>query len=172
MIPEKKVAHQLLDIFIKQIFEHGFFHADPHPGNIFILEDNRISLLDWGMTGRLSKSIRFKLIDLVEGVVKKDIEQVMDVVLYMCYQSQTSDLITLSMEIQDFIDEYYSLALKDIHLGKMLMEITTILHRHKMRIRPEVAVLIKAFVTSEGSGRLIYPEVDVISELKPYVKKS
>ncbi|WP_461834079.1 ABC1 kinase family protein [Desulfothermus sp.] len=167
----KKIAHHLLDIFIKQIFEHGFFHADPHPGNIFILQDNRISLLDWGMTGRISNLIKFKLIDLVEGVVKKDIDQVMDVILFLTYQPPSYDLISLSLEVHDIIDEYYSVPLKDIDMGKMLLEVTNILHKYKMRIRPEIAVLDRAFITSEGSGRLLYPEVDVISELKPYVKK-
>ena len=167
----KKIAHQLLDIFIKQVFEYGFFHADPHPGNIFILKNNRISLLDWGMTGRISNLIKFKLIDLVEGVVKKDIDQVMDVILFLTYQPLSYDLISLSLEVQDIMDEYYSVPLKDIDMGKMLLEVTNILHKYKMRIRPEIAVLNKAFITSEGSGRLLYPEVDVIAELKPYVKK-
>ncbi len=167
----KETAHSLLDILLKQILEHGFFHADPHPGNIFILNNKKISLLDWGMVGRLSPSIRFKLIDLVQGIVKKDIEQVVEVILFLCYSSKNVDLLSLSMSLQDFIDEYYALPLKDIHMGKMLLDITNILHKHQMRIRPEIAVLIKAIVTSEGSGRLLYPEIDVISEVRPYIKK-
>jgi len=123
------------------------------------------------MTGRISNLIKFKLIDLVEGVVKKDIDQVMDVILFLTYQPLSYDLISLSLEVQDIMDEYYSVPLKDIDMGKMLLEVTNILHKYKMRIRPEIAVLNKAFITSEGSGRLLYPEVDVIAELKPYVKK-
>ena len=166
-----ETAHIFLDILLKQILEHGFFHADPHPGNIFILNNNKVSLLDWGMVGRLSPSVRFRLLDLVEGIVEKDIERIMDVVLFLCYAKKNIDYIGLSMELQDFLDEYYTLPLKDIHMGRMLIDITKILHKHHLRIRPEIAVLIKAIITSEGSGRMLYPEIDVISAVRPYVKK-
>ncbi len=166
----KKTAHNLLNILLKQIFEHGFFHADPHPGNIFIL-DKKICLLDWGMVGRITPSTRFKLIKLAEGIVKKDIDEIIDVIMFLCYPTDNVDIFSLSIEIQDLIDEYYSLPLKDIHLGKMLTEITNILRKHDLKIRPEIAVLSKSIMTSEGSGRILYPEIDVISETKPYIKK-
>lgn len=167
----KKTALLLIDILLTQILEHGFFHADPHPGNIFILNDNKICLLDWGMVGRIAPSIRFKLANLVEGIVKKDIDEVLDVVIFLCYPTDNLDILSLSSELQYFIDEYYSLPLKDIHMGRMLLDITNILRKHNMKIRPEIAVLIKSIVTSEGSGRLLYPEIDVISEVKPYITK-
>ncbi len=174
---KKKLAVNGIRTSLKQILEDGFFHADPHPGNIIVLDNARFSLLDWGMVGRITPHTRFKLLTLIEGIVDKDSEIVLDVLLSLSqkpsYQEyeQVIDKESLQRELLDLLDDYHSLPLKDINLGHLLSEIIDIMRNYNILIRSDLAMMIKALVTSEGTARLLFPDLDIVAEAEPYVKK-
>ena len=173
-LPEKQrllLAQNGLRASLKQILEDGFFHADPHPGNIFIMDDGTFTMLDWGMVGRLTPETRLKLISLLEGIVDRDSETVLDILLDFSEHESGVDIDELHRDIMDLLDDYYSLPLAEINIGQLLSSITSLLHQYKIRIKSDLAIMIKAMVTSEGSARLLYPQLDVVAEARPFVRR-
>ncbi len=165
----KYLAHNWIRAVLKQILEDGFFHADPHPGNIYILSSTKYSLLDWGMAGRMTPQTRLRLIDLLEGIVLRDSTKILDLVLDFTEFRPDLDRDALHREIMDILDDYYSLPLKEINIGQLLNSITEILRQHRLYLTMDFSVFIKAVVTSEGTARLLYPDLDVIGEATPYI---
>jgi ubiquinone biosynthesis protein len=173
-LPESQrllLAQNGLRASLKQILEDGFFHADPHPGNIFVMEDGTFTMLDWGMVGRLTPETRLRLITLLEGIVDRDSETVLDILLDFSEHDPGVDLDELHRDIMDLLDDYYSLPLAEVNIGQLLSSITTLLHQYRIRIKSDLAIMIKAMVTSEGSARLLYPQLDVVAEARPFVRR-
>ncbi len=165
------LAKRGLRITVKQILEDGFFHADPHPGNIMVLDDNILCLLDWGMVGRLTRRTRYDLIDLINAVVDKDSEKILAILLNLTQVRGSLNLRRMEREILDIVDIYHSLPIREINLGQLLLEISTLLRENRVQVPVDLAIMIKALVTAEGTARQLYPELDVVEEAKPYVKK-
>ena len=167
----RDLARKWLRATLKQILEDGFFHADPHPGNLFILSSEQYSLLDWGMVGRLTPETRLKLIDLLVGVILRDSQQVLDLLLEFTEYRSDIDMDSLHRELMDILDDYHSVPLKEINMGRLLTALTEMLRNHQMQLTMDLSVMIKSIVTSEGSARLLDPDLDVISEAGPYIRK-
>ena len=167
----RDLARKWLRATLKQILEDGFFHADPHPGNLFILSSEQYSLLDWGMVGRLTPETRLKLIDLLMGVVLRDSQQVLDLLLEFTEYRTDIDMDSLHRELMDILDDYHSVPLKEINMGRLLTALTEMLRNHQMQLTMDLSVMIKSIVTSEGSARLLDPDLDVISEAGPYIRR-
>jgi ubiquinone biosynthesis protein len=167
----RDLARKWLRATLQQILEDGFFHADPHPGNLFILSAEQYSLLDWGMVGRLTPETRFKLVDLLVGVVLKDSQQVLDLLLEFTEYRSDLDMDSLHRELMDILDDYHSVPLKDINMGRLLTALTEMLRNHHMYLAMDLSVMIKAIVTSEGSARMLDPDLDVIGEAGPLIRK-
>lgn len=165
----KRLALNGLRASMKQILQDGFFHADPHPGNIFILPDGRLSLLDWGMIGRLTPTTQMKLISLLHGVVEKDSEAILDVFLSLSQQRVVTEQNALHRDIMDILDDYYSVPLNEINMGQLLSAMTNLFQNYRIVLQSDLAIMVKALITSEGSARLLYPELNVIAEAKPFV---
>ncbi|MFW5818759.1 MAG: ABC1 kinase family protein [Desulfovermiculus sp.] len=173
-LPEERrllLARNGLRASLKQILEDGFFHADPHPGNIFVMDDGTFTMLDWGMVGRLTPNTRLKLITLLEGIVDRDSETVLDILLDFSEHDPGVETDELHRDIMDLLDDFYSLPLEEINIGQLLSAITNLLHQYKIRIKSDLAIMIKALVTSEGSARLLYPKLDVVTESTPFVRR-
>jgi ubiquinone biosynthesis protein len=165
----ESTAKQGLKAAIKQILDDGFFHADPHPGNLLITGQERICLMDWGMTGRLSERDRRELIDLLKSVVDKDSEAMVHVLLRIGSAEEAIDQRSLERELLDILDSYHSVPIKEMNIGQLLMAITELLRTYRLRLPPDLIIMIKALVTAEGTARLIYPDLDVVSEAKDYI---
>jgi len=165
----ESTAKQGLKAAIKQILEDGFFHADPHPGNLLITGDDRICLMDWGMTGRLSQRDRHEIIDLLKSVVDKDSEAMVHALLRIGSAEAAIDRRGLERELLDILDSYYAVPIKKMNIGQLLMAITELLRTYRLRLPPDLVIMIKALVTAEGTARLIYPDLDVVSEAKDYI---
>lgn len=167
----ESLAKEGLKAVIKQIFEDGFFHADPHPGNLLITEEERICLLDWGMTGRLSEKDRYELINLLKSVVDKDSEALVHALLRICSAEKAIDQRALERELLDILDSYYAVAIKDMNIGQLLMAITELLRAYHLRLPPDLVIMIKALVSAEGTARHIYPDLNVVLEAKEHISK-
>ncbi|MBW8312358.1 MAG: ubiquinone biosynthesis protein UbiB [Rhizobium sp.] len=157
-------------IEMKMLFEDGFFHADPHPGNVFWLTGNRLALLDYGMVGRLSEARRGQVVDLFDGLVRRDAAQVGEVLLEWAADERV-DESALFEEVEQFIDHYHGVPLKELHLGVMLTEITALLREHRVMLPPDLAMMVKVLVTLEGVGRRLDPDFDMASEAAPFLRR-
>ena len=168
----RQIALQGLKAGIFQILEDGFFHADPHPGNILIMDDGRTAIIDWGMVGRLTETERFELIDLLKGIVDKDSDSILHSLLVICRSiGNDIDKRALERDILDVLDVYYAVPIKDMNIGRLLMTLSSLLRTHNLQLPTNLVIMIKALLTAEGSARLIYPDLDVVSETRSFVHR-
>ena len=165
------LAKQGLITAIDQILKHGFFHADPHPGNILITQDGRMCLIDWGMTGRLSERDRHQLIGLLQAVLEKDGEAMVHTLLRIGNAEAAVDQRGLERDLLDILDLHYAVPIQDMNIGQLLMAITDLLRTYRLRLPPDLVIMTKALVAAEGTARLIYPKLDVVSEAKAHISK-
>ena len=156
---------------LKMIVEDGLFHADPHPGNVFYLPDNRIAFIDFGMVGRLSVKRRGELLALLLGLVERNPQAVADVLLDWTGDGSGADIDALEAEIEAFVDQYYGVPLSQLSLGGMLGDVTAILRAHHLALPSDLALLIKAFITLEGLGRGLDPDFHMAEEALPLLRK-
>ncbi|WP_342131411.1 ABC1 kinase family protein, partial [Hydrogenophaga sp. OTU3427] len=156
---------------LKMIVEDGFFHADPHPGNVFYLPGNRIAFIDFGMVGRLSVRRRDDLLKLLLGLVERRAQTVADVLLDWTGDAHGVDMAHLEAEIEAFVDQYHGVSLARLKLGQMLADVTAILRDHKLGLPADLALLIKSFITLEGMGRGLDPGFHMATEALPLLKR-
>jgi len=165
------LAHRGAQAELKMMLEDGFFHADPHPGNVFYLPDNRIAIIDFGMIGRLSGQRRYQVIELLHGMVTQESERVVEILLDWAGGVQV-DSEELSLEIDAFVDQFHGVALKQIDLGAMLADLIALLREHQLALPADLALLIKAFISLESMGRNLDPELDMVSEARPFLQRA
>lgn len=165
-----EIARRGFDLILKQIFVHGFFHADPHPGNIFVLPNNVICYLDFGMMGRISRKSREKFADLVMSIVRRDEVKATDAFLRLTTRTDEPDRDRLERDMADFIDRHFYRPLKDLDLMKILHQLLEIASRHKLIIPPDLFLMIKALGNAEGLGRKLDPNFDATSQAAPFIK--
>ena len=166
-----EMARAGLHATIQQILEDGFFHADPHPGNILVVDGKTLCLLDWGMIGRLGAKDRIHLIDLLAATVEKDSERLVDTLLAVSQAADTSDPQALERDILDMLDIHLAGSVAEIRIGELMLDITDLIRKYRLRVPPDLFMMIKALVTAEASVRRIYPKLDVISEIRPHVQR-
>jgi len=160
-------AHAVL----KMIVQDGFFHADPHPGNVFYLSGNRIAFIDFGMVGRLSERRREELLQLLLGLVERHPQTVADVLLDWTGDDHGVNLSQLETEIEAFVDQYHGTPLAELSLGQMLSDVTAILREHRLGLPSDLALLIKAFITLEGMGRGLDPSFHMATQATPMLRQ-
>ena len=160
-------AHAVL----KMIVQDGFFHADPHPGNVFYLSDNRIAFIDFGMVGRLSERRREELLQLLLGLVERHPQTVADVLLDWTGDDHGVSLSQLETEIEAFVDQYHGTPLAELGLGQMLGDVTAILRDHRLGLPSDLALLIKAFISLEGMGRGLDPDFHMATQATPMLRQ-
>lgn len=157
--------------FLEQVLVFGFFHADPHPGNLLALPDNRAAFLDFGMIGRLEEDVKSQFVDLMHAVVNKDVERLVDRLLFNGDLEENTVMKELRRDLSEFMDDYYDIPLQDIQTGKMLNEFVDLLSRHHIRFPSDLVLLGKALVTLEGVGRELDPQFNIANELQPFISK-
>jgi len=164
------LAKRGLKTAIKQILEDGFFHADPHPANLLIMENDKLALIDWGMVGRLTEKDRFELIGILKSVVEKDSSTLVNDLLNITKGKKSIDFRTMERDLLDILDSYHAVPIKDINIGHLLMAIMALLQDYQLRLPTDLVIMIKALVTAEGSARQIYPDLNVVSASKEYIE--
>ncbi|MBL4622522.1 MAG: ubiquinone biosynthesis protein UbiB [Immundisolibacteraceae bacterium] len=170
-LDRKLLARRGAEAVLKMILEDGFFHADPHPGNIYYLENNRLAFIDFGMVGRLPEHRRNQVVNLLHGLAEQNAPLVVDVLLDWAGDTQV-DTDTLTNEISAFVDQYHGVALKELRLGKMLTDLTTLLRDHSLSLPPDLVLLIKVFITLEGMGRQLDPDFDMVATATPFLRRA
>jgi len=170
-LDRKVITARGADIVLSQIFDLGFFHADPHPGNIFVLPDNVICLLDFGMTGTVDRQTREDFVDLVDSVVHQDESRVTQVLLKLTYRDEEPDIRQLEKYVAEFMGQHLYKPLKDIEIGKLLQNLLELASHHRLRIPPDIFLMMKALGAVEGVGLLLDPEFDMIAQATPFIKR-
>jgi ubiquinone biosynthesis protein len=163
------VARRGADLMLRQVLEHGLFHADPHPANIFVLPGNVICLLDFGNVGRLDRSMRNALTSLVEGVVREDPERMARALLEIGRPLRPIDQRQLARELGELVDAYSGVTFRDLEVGPLLLEAVSVMRRYRLQFPPDLMLLVRAFVTIEGVGRQLDPSFALIEQARPIV---
>ena len=159
------------EAILKMILEDGFFHADPHPGNCFYLSDNRIAFIDFGMVGRLSEERRGQVLNLLRGLIDKDPQRVVKILMQWSDNPSLHNLDVFSLDIDDFIDQYSDIPLKELNITELLNNLTTLLRDHQLNLPPDLTLLFKAFITLDGLGRQLDPDFNLVEMATPLLKR-
>lgn len=167
----KEIAENGARLMMKQIFIHGFFHGDPHPGNIFICPDGKISFIDFGMMGRINEFTKHKMADLIIGVINRDSGKIIKTFLDIGLVSKDIELGKFQLDIEDMVEHYYGKALKQIKISKLINELLAIAVKYKIKLPSNFTLLCKSVLTIEGIGRDLDPDFDIIKVAKPFIKK-
>jgi ubiquinone biosynthesis protein len=159
-------------LVVKQVLENGFFHADPHPGNFLIVDEREVCLLDWGVVGILPSETRYEMVELIGAIVDKEAEKVLDVLVALTEANVTEiNERLLLRDILEILHLYHSVTVGKLDLGQLLMDLNNMLRTHHIKLPSDLALMFKAMVTVEGTARQIYPELDVIAEIEPFIKQ-
>jgi ubiquinone biosynthesis protein len=167
-LDRKLLAQRGARAMLKMALEDGFFHADPHPGNIFYLPGNRIAFIDFGMTGRLTAARRDELVALLGGLAGRDVAGVVDV-LCDWNAPHAVDAESLAADIDAYIDRYHGLPLGALSAGAMLADLAQLLREHSLALPPDLALVLKTAVELERTGRELDAQFDMVAEAEPFL---
>lgn len=166
----KRLARLAFDILIKQVFEDGFFHADPHPGNVLVLgapEDPTLAMIDLGMVGRLSPKMRDLSVDLMVAAARNDHDAIADALYAIGTPTKKIDMRAYRAEVAMLADKYLGKQLKDIELSALIGDLVQGAMKFGLEVPTDFVLVGKALMTTEGVGKALDPELDVFQEGKP-----
>ena len=169
-LDRKLLADNGANAVLRMILIHGYFHADPHPGNVFYLPGNRVALVDFGMTGILTHERRNQIADLLISILHKDEMALLEVLLEWTGDSVVNES-KLASDVIEFVFNYSSVHLKDISFGNLLNELTAMIREHHLILPPDLTLLFKTLITLEGLGRQLDPDFDMSAHTEPFVKE-
>ncbi len=167
----KQIAHMGANAVLKMIIIDGVFHADPHPGNFFILPGGRMAFIDFGMVGRVSEVRRQQLMKFLGGLVQKEPETLVKILLQWSDQ-EGEEAGELLGEVDEFLSRYSGVAMGQMDLSAMLNELLSLVRKNNLTMPPDLAMLIKVFVSLEGAFRQLDPEFDMMAAIKPTLGKA
>jgi ubiquinone biosynthesis protein len=168
----KLIAERVAKSYFQQILIDGFFHADPHPGNLYVLEDNVLCYIDFGMMGRIDNEFRQNLGELFIQVMSYNPEAVIDQLIYMGIIGDSIDRVPLKRDIMDILDRYYGASLKEIKVGEILSQLAVpLIAKYQARIPPEFTLITRAVTIIEEVAYSLDEELDATAMFKPMVKK-
>lgn len=168
-IDRKKLAHDLMTIFMEQYFEKNMFHADPHPGNIMVSDSGTIALIDFGMVGYVSDELKKQLGAAVIALNKNDLDLFVDIFIDLGVTSTDSDLYSLRISLFEIMDKYFGIPLKNVDTGKAFSDIMSVAREHDMVLPRDFILLTKSFVTVTSIARTIYSDFNFIDVVSPFV---
>ena len=159
------------ECMLKMILIDGFFHADPHPGNVFYLPGNRIVMIDYGMVGRLSALRRRQVVDLLAGMARLEEEAMLEVLIDWAGEAQV-DESKLIADVNELVFDYELMPIKDIRIGVLIRQFAAIVRRHSIVLPTDLTLMFKALITLEGLGRQYDPEFQVSGHLTPWLRRA
>lgn len=167
----KKIANNLSNAVLKQIVEHGYFHGDPHPGNVAVKEDGNIVFMDFGQVGYLTAERQKQFARLIMGMVKGNSKMIVNTIINMGFIKKGVDLKGLRNEIDRMRDKYYSVPVSKISFSQTLSELLNLAFKYEIRIPTELTTLFKSIITLEGVVQELDPEFSVATVAEPYAKE-
>jgi ubiquinone biosynthesis protein len=170
-VDPKAVAVTGSMILLRQIFRFGFFHADPHPGNLRVLEGGVIAPLDYGMFGRIDAPTRGRIADLLTGLIAEDTDRVLRALEALEIRGDQLDTRALRRDLSELVASYCDLTFDSIDLSLLLRDLVGFIRAHHLTIPPDLVLLIRALVTIEGVGRALDPHFDIAAQVRPLFRE-
>ncbi|CUW21484.1 putative protein kinase UbiB [Serratia grimesii] len=161
------LAQRGAQAFMKMVLEHRLYHADPHPGNVMALADNRVGFIDFGMVGQLSERRRNQLLLLLQAIAERESSGIVNTLIAWS-DSDPLDLLDLELAAQNFLDKQASATLT---LGKALADLLVMAREHQLALPPDLVLLFKALITADGVLHRLDPNFDIIATLKPMLQQ-
>jgi ubiquinone biosynthesis protein len=150
------------DVFFHMVMVDGLFHGDLHAGNLFILEDGRIGIIDFGIVGRLSRRVQDSVLTIFVSLVEEDYETLASEYVMLCPSSGQTDIVLLQKDMMDTISPYVGMPLGSVNVGQLLLRSATIATKHNLQVPRELMLLFKAILSIEGLGNALNPSFDMM----------
>ncbi|MGF1533244.1 MAG: ABC1 kinase family protein [Bernardetiaceae bacterium] len=164
----ERIAEQGIDIYLKQIFEGGFFHADPHPGNVLIRPSGKIALIDFGMTGKLMQQEKYAFAGVFISLARQDSRGMAINLRRLSTDSEIEDIRLLERDLNELIEEYIVLDTGDLGMQDLTARLQRISYQYKMKIPGSVFLILRALAILEGIGKQLHPNFEALTYIKPY----
>lgn len=165
------IARTLVDAMIKQIYLDGFFHSDPHPGNLAVLPENRIVFMDFGQIGQIDEDLREKAADLVLALARQNLDGIIKGLLQIGIIRGEPNLSRLRRDLGRLERKYYGLPLSEIRIGTSIQELLEIAWRYRIQVPPEFVMAAKAMITLEGVIRELAPKMSLVEIAEPFASR-
>ena len=170
-IDRKELAERAARITLDMIFEHGFFHADPHPGNFFVEPDGVLGIIDFGMVGTVDERTQGQLARLLLAITSQDADRLVDAFLEMGFSRRRVERAVLRQDLERLLMRYYGLPLGEIELGPLISEAMAVVRRHRLQLPPNLVLLLKMVVMDEGMGARLDPSFNLTTVIAPYARR-
>ena len=170
-LDRKLITARGADLILKQIFDYGFVHADPHPGNIFVLPGNVICYLDFGIMGSIDRQSKENFVNLVHSVVVRDEFEATHALLKLMEYDEEPDTRLLSRDLADLMGEHLYQPLKQLRMEKLLHQILDLISTHCLRMPPDLFLMMKALATVEGVGLSLDPNFQMVEHAAPFIRR-
>lgn len=170
-IDRDELARRGAIIWMEMLFRDGFYHADPHPGNIYVLDDGRLGILDCGMVARMDEHLRESIEDLLAAVASGDAMHLVRLLSRLCSAPPDLDETALATELSDFISFYGSQPLENFQLGSALNEVVRCISRYQLILPSALAQILKMLVMLDGTSKLLSSRINLLDVIRPYHRK-
>jgi len=170
-LDKKIIAKKGADLVLKQIFEFGFFHADPHPGNILILPKNTICFLDFGMMGTITNSTKELITSIVAGALNRDTDKIIRSLLRLCESDGEVNKQKLELQITELIDRYFNQSLEHMEMGALINDAVKFFPENNLIIPSDLYLLGRSLLLLQGNGEMLDPDYNIAKQIEPYIKK-
>ena len=167
----RKLAKIGTRFILKQIFIDGFFHADPHPGNLFVTKEGKLAPIDFGIMGRLDQHLMDEISDVLIAIWRRDVDLILRVLVNIGALDLDADQQLLRTELAEFIHRYYGITLDKVDMNALIRESLDLFTRHNLKVPSNLILLGKTLGTYENLGRLLDPKFNFFDEIKPYAQK-
>jgi ubiquinone biosynthesis protein len=167
----KKIAEHLIQAFLHQVFIEGFFHADPHPGNLLVMPDERIAFIDFGMVGRLTSEMKNNFANLIIALMRQSTDGVIKSIMGMGLVNEDVNMSELRRDVNLLREKYYGVSFSEVSLGGAVKDLFDTANRHQIVIPPDLVLLGKALLTIEGVVEKLDPEISIVQLAEPFGKR-
>ena len=168
----RRLARTSARLLMQQVFELGFFHADPHPGNFLVTEDGRLALLDFGMVGELAEELRYGLLQLLSATVRQDAEAVTDALEGLGVLRSPGARDAVRRDIRHVLERYYGLSVQQFDLRQYIADTLAVARRNRLQFPAELALVLKTVMMSEGLWRRLDPRFNAARVAEPFVEQA
>ena len=170
-IDREEMARRGANVFVQMIFRDGLYHADPHPGNILLMQGGKIGMLDCGMTGRMDGQLREQIAEMLLAAADRDAEQLTDVICRICSAPAGLDRAGLSSELMELFTQFGTVSIDQFDVSGALTSVTRIMHDYQLLMPSRLSMLIKVLIMLEGTGKALSPHFNLAEVLEPYRRK-
>lgn len=170
-VDRHEAARRGITCYYEQIFMHGFFHADPHPGNLFALPDGRVAFTDFGRCGKLSDHARRLVADLLVAIIDQDGQTATDILLEVSGGSADIDILSLQKDVTTLIGKYYDLELGEVDSKELIVEVMSLIGKRGLTMSSEFALLLTTFATLQALGTAVDPHFHFVESVTPFARR-